>query len=101
MSYGLSEVQLQSLLAVFKRYEEIDSTILYGSRAMGTHLPYSDIDLTLTGNELDFRLLQKIEIDLDDLLLPYKIDLSTLTKIENEDLLAHIQRHGKIIYQKT
>lgn len=37
-------------------------------------------------------ILYKIETMLDDLLLPYKIDLSSYHKIENEDLKDHINR---------
>ena len=38
---------------------------------------------------------------LDDLMLPYTIDLSTLSQIENEDLVAHIKRVGKIFYSQS
>jgi UDP-N-acetylmuramate--alanine ligase len=34
-------------------------------------------------------------------LLPYQIDLSAKNQIENQELLAHIERIGQIFYQKT
>jgi predicted nucleotidyltransferase len=49
--------------------------VLYGSRAKGNYRPGSDIDLTLLGESLNLTELQKIELELDDLMLPYKIDL--------------------------
>ena len=55
-----------------------------------------DIDLSLKGKTLTLSLLFKIEIELDDLLLPYKIDLSIYHKIENSDLINHIKRVGII-----
>ncbi len=45
-------------------------------------------------------MLLKIENELDDLLLPYKIDLSIYNQIENTDLIAHIQRAGIVFYEK-
>lgn len=42
----------------------------------------------------------QIEAKLDDLLLPYKIDLSIYHKIENSDLKEHINRVGKAFYKK-
>lgn len=97
---GLSPQAIEGVTSVFSQYPQIDKAILYGSRASGTHRNGSDIDLTLTGSGLNFSVMTKIENDLDDLLLPYKIDLSVLDAIENEDLLEHIQRIGKVFYAK-
>jgi len=38
--------------------------------------------------------------ELDDLLLPYKIDLSLYRQIENDDLIDHIQRVGIDFYRR-
>ena len=56
--------------------------------------------LTLVGKDLDMAVLLKIENDLDDLLLPYKIDLSVYHLIENQDLTDHINRVGTVFYEK-
>ena len=99
MHYGLSELQYDQIVKVFASNKEIDKVILYGSRAKGTHKPYSDIDITILGDNLNFSLLQKIEIELDDLLLPYKFDVSLYNSIDNNDLVEHIKRVGKTIYK--
>lgn len=83
---------------VFSLYPEIQEAIIYGSRAKGNFKPFSDIDLTLVGPDLNLSLQQKIENQLDDLLLPYKIDLSIYHQIQNKDLLDHIARVGKKFY---
>lgn len=101
MKYGLKETYIQQIQSVFAEYPAIEKAILYGSRAKGIYRKGSDIDLTLVGQTLDFNLLIKIENKLDDLLLPYNIDLSILHKIENLDLIEHIERVGKIFYEKT
>jgi uncharacterized protein len=76
MHYGLSEFQFEQIVKVFASHKQIDEVILYGSRAKGTQKPYSDIDITILGDNINFSLQQKIEIELDDLLLPYKFDVS-------------------------
>ena len=99
--YGLKEKHINAINNVFKKYTEIQQAILYGSRAKGNYRNGSDIDLSLKGKTLTLSLLFKIEIELDDLLLPYKIDLSIYHKIENSDLINHIKRVGIIFYEKT
>jgi predicted nucleotidyltransferase len=98
---GLTAVMLDKIKAVFIKYSQVDSVIIYGSRAMGNYKPYSDIDLTLIGTGINLSLLTKIEFDLDDLLLPYKFDISIFNKITNTDLIIHIQQQGKEIYKKS
>ena len=99
MHYGLSDFQYDQIVKVFASNKEVDKVILYGSRAKGTHKPYSDIDITILGDNLNLSVLQKIEIELDDLLLPYKFDVSLYNSIDNNDLVEHIKRVGKTIYK--
>ena len=98
-AYGLDSQTLEAVLGVFRSYPSVKKAILYGSRAKGNFRTGSDIDLSLEGDGLDLTTLQKIENDLDDLLLPYKIDLSLLKHISNQELLDHIKRVGKILFQ--
>jgi len=98
--YGLKTDVLKQLQLVFEQYPSIRRVILYGSRAKGNYRQGSDIDLTLEGEELDLSILQKIEDDLDDLLLPYKLDVSLLKHIKNNDLLDHIKGVGIVFYEK-
>ena len=76
----------------------IQEVRIYGSRAKGNFQPGSDIDLVIIGLQLNLEELLKIENELDDLLLPYKIDLSILHLIESADLLDHIKRLGQRFY---
>jgi len=75
--------------------------LLYGSRAKGNFKPGSDIDLTLRGEGLTLSLLGDIDAALDDLLLPYEIDLSIYEQLDHAELVAHIDRVGRVIYQKS
>lgn len=96
--FGLKKETIQSINSVFENHPNIEKSILYGSRAKGNFKTGSDIDLTLFGKKLTLSELLKIENELDDLMLPYKIDLSIFHKIENENLADHIRRIGKEFY---
>jgi len=100
MRFGLTDEVLYKINEVFRCYPQVEQAILYGSRAMERHRYNSDIDLTLVGPSLDLKALFKIETELDDLLLPYKIDLSIFDHIDNTDLVDHIRRVGKVFYQQ-
>lgn len=95
---GLDKEVVSKIKDIFGLHPEIDEVIIYGSRAMGNFKPYSDIDLSMIGANLDLTIQQKIETQLDDLLLPYKIDLSIFQQIKNQDLKDHIKRVGQKFY---
>ena len=99
--FGLKSHIITAIQDVFSRYPEVNSAVLYGSRAKENYRNGSDIDLALKGEKLNLSLLQKIDNELDELYLPYKIDLSIYHQISNEDLLEHIERVGKVFYEKV
>jgi len=100
MKYGLTEKDIEAINKVFATVPRINKVILYGSRAKGNYWPGSDIDLTIEGNGIELSDLFDLEIKLDDILLPYKIDLSIKDHIANQKLLEHIDRVGKVFYKK-
>lgn len=101
MQYGLKNETIEKVIGIFSRFGEIEEAILYGSRAKGKYKPGSDIDLTLKGKGLNLKLLNKISLELDDLLLPYTFDLSIYHHIQEPALIDHIQRVGKVFYVAT
>lgn len=100
MPYGLTEMELQKVLGVFARNSRIEKVILYGSRAKGCFKPFSDVDITLVGDELSRSDLNRVMEEMDDLLLPYRFDVSLWHKLKNEALMDHIRRVGIEIYRK-
>ncbi len=101
MKYGLKPEVIERINSVFAIHPEVEQAVLYGSRAKGTHRAGSDIDLCLKGEKLTLPLLLKIGNELDDLLLPYKIDLSIFHTLDNRELIEHIQRAGTVFYGKA
>ena len=101
MKYGLKDTTIEKICAVLAHYPQVEQAILYGSRAKGNYKNGSDIDLTLRGGpDLTWRVLYRIMDELDDLLLPYTIDLSVFTDITDPDVVEHIQRVGTTFYEK-
>jgi uncharacterized protein len=101
IKYGLSEKHIEQIHQILKKYDVLDTAILYGSRAIGTYREGSDIDLTLKGNNLDIVILNRLYNDFAESLLPYKFDLSIFNMLANHDISNHIQRVGIIFYQKN
>ena len=101
MKYGLPQSTFQKICGVLSDYPQVEQAILYGSRAKGNFNNGSDIDLTLRGGaDLTLNVIYKILNGLDELLLPYTIDLSIFDHITDPDMIEHIQRVGVTFYEK-
>ncbi|VFM95693.1 MAG: Predicted nucleotidyltransferase [Candidatus Kentron sp. G] len=96
--FGLGQAVIDKINGVFAGFPSIEKAMLYGSRAKGNHRPGSDIDLTIVGSGVTEEELLKMECELDDLLLPYTIDLCRFQGIRNPDLIGHIERVGVVFF---
>jgi predicted nucleotidyltransferase len=101
LKYGLPPSAIEGIRTVLSHYPQVEKAILYGSRAKGNYKNGSDIDLTLRGAGMTLNVLYKIMDELDDLLLPYTIDLSIFDNISDPDVVEHIQRVGVTFYEKS
>ena len=99
--FGLKVIQIGAIQDCCKQYAAVDKVILYGSRAKGNFKLGSDIDLVIEGHGISDTDLLRLENRLDDLLLPYKIDLALLRQIDNVDLLLHIDQVDKVFYEQV
>lgn len=97
--FGLPDQAIQQICGIFRQYKEIERVIIYGSRAMGKYRLGSDIDLSIESDQLSFSQLLAIENQIDDLLLPWKVDLSLKNQIDNPDVLKHIDTVGIEFYR--
>lgn len=100
MKFDLNDNIVKKICRVFARYPQLESVIIYGSRALGNFKNGSDIDLTIKGCSLNIDTLTKIANDLDELLTPYKFDLSSFSDIDNLDLKENIKKVGMTFYSK-
>jgi len=100
-SFGLPPATLDKLNSVFVQHNAIDAVLIYGSRAKGSYRAGSDIDLTIKGSEISFAEFMQIKDEIDDLMLPYTVDISQYRQLGNADLIEHVDRVGVVIYTKN
>lgn len=101
LRFGLKEATIEKICGVLEQFPQVEKAIIYGSRAKGNYKNGSDIDLTLQGSaDLTLEIVYKIEIQLDDLLLPYTFDLSVFAHLTDPDFIDHIQRVGLVFYER-
>ena len=101
MKYGLSESTIGKIQHVLAQFPAVEKAIVYGSRAKGNFKPGSDIDLTLCGTALTSAMCSNVAEALDDLLLPYTIDLSVFERLNHASLREHIERVGVVFYERA
>ena len=98
--FGLPSAAISKLRAIFAGEQRIQRALVYGSRAMGRQRPASDIDIALDAPELPFSDYLQMMNTIDDLLLPWQVDLALLSQIGNPDLLDHIARVGRNLWSR-
>ncbi len=72
---SLDQRVISLLKEVFERYPEVKKVYLFGSRAKGNAKKGSDIDLFLVAPDMSFERYLSLYAELEDLDIPYKIDL--------------------------
>jgi len=98
---GITSKTFLLLMKTFNSYPEIEEVILFGSRAKGNYMKGSDIDIVIKGEKVSSTLILQLNAILNERLpIPYFIDVLAYSQITNPALLDHINRVGKVIYQK-
>ncbi len=100
--YGLSAKALEEIRSAFLQCPKIEKVMLYGSRAKGNYRNGSDIDITLMGEGLTLHNSVYPLMDIfEESFLPYSFDISIFKDIENKNLVEHIERVGKVLYERV
>ena len=81
MNFGISEESTKKLLNLFKQTKNLTEVKIYGSRALGTYQEGSDIDLTITNENFSNDDLLQLTNNVDDLMIPYQVDLSIFNQL--------------------
>ena len=95
MDFGLPKVTMEQIRTCFSKYTDIEWVKIYGSRALGTHHPGSDVDLAFAG-ATDY--IAQIASCLDEMPTPYLFDVTYYNDLQNENLKNHIDWVGKILF---
>ena len=98
--FGLRESDLAYIIKTLSQFDTIDKAIIFGSRAKGNYHNGSDVDIAIKGT-IDFKTLSKLSYLLNqESMMPYKFDIVNYSKSKHNDLKEHINRVGKLIYDK-
>jgi proline iminopeptidase len=84
---------------VFAQFPEIDSVLIYGSRATGDFRNHSDIDLAVLAPSMTERDFSRLWNALDDLPILFKLDVVQFEQVTNPALKQNILAHGKTFYR--
>ncbi len=90
----LSETIKANIIAVLREEKSVKQAILFGSRARGDARYNSDIDLALLGDAIPLSLHTKLRRAAG----LYTLDIVSLDRLENDDLIESIERDGVVIY---
>ncbi len=94
MPFGLPNEIVKRIASVFQSDARILHVWLYGSRVKGRAREGSDIDLCLESPQLNLSDLSNYEMKIDDLLLPWKVDMTLMHTIDTPELIAQIREYG-------
>ena len=101
MKFGLKEEIIETIKRAVDKIQTIEKVVLYGSRAKGNYKTGSDIDITLFGENLTLNnSVYPLMDEIEKLYLPYTFDISIFEHIDNKNLIDHINRVGKVFYER-
>jgi predicted nucleotidyltransferase len=98
---AVPEVVASRIRSLFARHPKVRRAVLFGSRAKGNFREGSDIDLALETEQMSGRELADIRVELDDEPIAHRVDLVLRESIPPGELLEHIERVGKIFYDRN
>ncbi len=91
---------LRKVVQILKRFRAVQKAAVFGSRSLGTEDKGSDVDLVLYG-DIDEKILGQVRTAMDDTVLPYFFDIVAYRSIDHPPLVEHIDRHGRVIFERT
>lgn len=99
MNNGLNHSDLLEISNQVKKFPEIKSVYLFGSRAKGNFKAGSDVDLALFGDTIDTETTLKLSYLLnEETNMPYQFDILNYQSLSELHLKEHITRVGIKIY---
>lgn len=91
---GLKEKDIALIKEVLFSNASVEDAVLYGSRAKGCWRRFSDIDITIIGENITHADLVGLLMKFEDSALPYMVDLNIFSTLANPALRDHINRVG-------
>jgi predicted nucleotidyltransferase len=98
---GIDNRNMELIINSLKQFPEIESAIVFGSRAIGNFKSGSDVDIAVKCNSINQLIYTKLSGILnEELSLPWYFDVIPFDAIKNNDLKDHINHVGIEFYHK-
>ncbi len=99
--FGITEKSYKIILEYLNSQTFLDEVHIFGSRAVGNYRQGSDIDLVVMSPNISDDLIQKLNYDLNEvLLIPYFVDVLNYDSIDNDELKQEINKKSVLFYKK-
>lgn len=86
------------LQKIFKKYEEIEKVLLFGSRARKDNSYNSDVDICLFGKKITHLIQAKVSMDIEEINTPLSFDILNFNELVKKELIDNILNEGILIY---
>jgi predicted nucleotidyltransferase len=101
MNFGLKTTDLTFIVDQISGFEEIDKAAIFGSRARGNYKNGSDVDIAIYGENITFNTISRMHYILEEEgPMPYLVDVIDYTHLTHAELKEHIDRVGKVIFDR-
>jgi predicted nucleotidyltransferase len=98
MKFGLTDTDISYIKQVIAGFSEIESALIFGSRAMGNFKAGSDIDICIKGKRVTFTTVASLKANLEEMgPMPYQVDVVAYDLVETIELKKHIDQFGILI----
>lgn len=91
---------MDTIKGIIRKYPDVRTVFIFGSRARGNFSQTSDIDLAIMNSGVTDAVIARLKDDFHESSLPYFIDLINYPALRHPDLQRHIQRVGMPFYQR-
>jgi predicted nucleotidyltransferase len=101
MEFGLRQLDLDQIVHILQKFSAVEKALIFGSRAKGNYKKGSDVDIAVMGRCVDHQVVAALSFQLnEESLLPYFFDIVHFDKVKEKELIEHIKRVGKCIYER-
>jgi predicted nucleotidyltransferase len=98
MKFGLKVEDIKQISDIISSVPEVHQAIIFGSRAMGNYKIGSDVDIAIKGEKITHEIVTEIKYRLnEETTMPYFFDVVDYDKLQNEELITHIDQFGKVL----
>lgn len=98
--FGILTRDINSIISILSTNLKIERVVLFGSRAKGNCYAGSDIDIAIKGQLLNVDDILESLSKIEKLTLPYRVDLVIFDRINEPDLISHIDRVGISLFER-